>query len=60
MKFFALVTQHSQKDVQMEGWGGVGEGFGAGGWGTVKKMGVPSNANLFFIYLFILFYEMRI
>ena len=39
---------------------GWGEGFGAGGGGTVKKMGVPSNAILFFIYLFILFYEMGI
>ena len=28
----------------MEGWGEVGEGFGVGDWGTVKKMGVLSNA----------------
>ena len=32
----------------MEGWGEVGgEGFGVGDWGTVKKMGVLSNAIFF-------------
>ena len=44
MKFFTLVTQHSQTAVKMEGWGKVGEGFGVGDWGTVEKMGVPNNA----------------
>ena len=50
MKFFALVTQHSQKEVQMEEMGRVGRGvwFGVLGCGTVKKMGVPSKGNFFF------------
>ena len=48
MKFFALLTQHSNMEVQIEGWG---KGLGLWDWGTLKTMGVPSNE--IFIYLFI-------
>ena len=39
MKFFALVTQRSQKDVQIEGWGGVGGRVWGWGLGHCQKNG---------------------
>ena len=51
MKFFALVTQHSQKEVQIEGWGRVGgKGWGLG-VGALSKQWESIETQFLFIYL---------
>ena len=54
MKFFALVTQHSQKEVQIEGWGRVGgKGWGLG-VGALSKQWESIETQFLFIYLIFL------
>ena len=52
MKFFALVTQQSQKEVQIEGvgWGG-GKGLGVG---ALSKQWESIETQFLFIYLIFL------